>query len=765
MKSFIISAYTDSMKRFLPFFIILVIVILIPNAFAQELTNVPAWIKNNAGWWADSQIDDATYISGLQWLISNGIIKMPPTEQEIDAGTDTIPAWIKNNAGWWADSQIDDATYISGLQWLISNGIIKISEECVFEGEDYSHLHPTDRKVLCSEFDFSFVTERVTKTSDSATYNSEGFRGPEFLKEKPDNTYRIFVLGGSTTFGDGNDDNETWPYYLQEIFDVADLSYDVEVINAGISSAWSGSETEMIREKILDYNPDMLMIYDGWNDVRIQLGEPQGRIANPEMANPTLWKEHWIESCEFTNANNVKTIVTLQPFLGTGSRTVSNQEMGYYLSNTHWIKNDLREYTKYQNQLEEISKYCTETKDLTFIFDQVDKPIYWDLGHVGSEANKIIATHFFKLALPYIPGNEVVMPSEIVHSFLQEPSTKLQHIPKELDLRGKRITNEDFTNQDLRESVFHLTRMTNVDFSNANLQNADFGFTIINGVNFNGANLKNAEFPRTKIDSTDFSSADLTNADLSTSLIRDTKFTDSTLSNSILLGVDLRNIDLDGATLENLVVERSTLLHIDMKNTKSIKNIKISNTDFIAVDFNGVDFSEITFGPLNSFAGSDFRNSNLPILQLGETDFSAKQRIEGGSDTVEFIRGSNLSNLDFSNTDLSGVVFSHESIFDERLSSLSIDHRSQIRDYGSANLSGANLSGANLSGKNLTLLIFYQATIVNADLSGADLRYADLRNADLSGSDLTNANLEFADLDNAILDNTILKCTNHSICN
>ena len=357
------------MKYFLvPFFTILLMVVIIPNTFAQEPTDIPSWIKNNAGWWADSQIDDATYISGLQWLISNGIIKIP--------------------------------------------------EECVFESEEYDHLHQIEKTYLCNEFNFGFVTERVTKSSNSATYNSEGFRGPEFLKEKPNNTYRIFVLGGSTTFGDGNDDNETWPYYLQEIFDAADLSYNVEVINAGTSSAWSGSETKMIREKILGYNPDMLMIYDGWNDVRMQLGEPQGRIANPEMANPTLWKEHWVESCEFTNANNVKTIVTLQPFLGTGFRTVSNQEMGYYNTNTYWIKNDVREYTNYQNQLEEISRYCTETKDLTRIFDQVDKPIYWDLGHVGSEGNKIIATHFFKLALPYIPGNEMVVPSGIIHSFL-----------------------------------------------------------------------------------------------------------------------------------------------------------------------------------------------------------------------------------------------------------------------------------------------------------------------------------------------------------
>ena len=38
-----------------------------------------------------------------------------------------MPGWIKNNAGWWADGQIDDGSFVSGLQWLISNGIMKIS--------------------------------------------------------------------------------------------------------------------------------------------------------------------------------------------------------------------------------------------------------------------------------------------------------------------------------------------------------------------------------------------------------------------------------------------------------------------------------------------------------------------------------------------------------------------------------------------------------------------------------------------------------------
>ena len=38
-----------------------------------------------------------------------------------------IPQWVKNNAEWWAAGQIDDNTFVSGIQWLISNGIMKIS--------------------------------------------------------------------------------------------------------------------------------------------------------------------------------------------------------------------------------------------------------------------------------------------------------------------------------------------------------------------------------------------------------------------------------------------------------------------------------------------------------------------------------------------------------------------------------------------------------------------------------------------------------------
>ena len=49
---------------------------------------------------------------------------VPPTETSESPESQQVPAWIKNNAGWWADGQIDDNSFVSGIQYLIKNGII-----------------------------------------------------------------------------------------------------------------------------------------------------------------------------------------------------------------------------------------------------------------------------------------------------------------------------------------------------------------------------------------------------------------------------------------------------------------------------------------------------------------------------------------------------------------------------------------------------------------------------------------------------------------
>ena len=88
---------------------------------------IPSWIKNNAGWWADGSIDDNSFVQGIQFLIKEGIMKIPPTSQGTGSGSNEIPSWIKNNAGWWADGSIDDNSFVQGIQFLIKEGIMKIS--------------------------------------------------------------------------------------------------------------------------------------------------------------------------------------------------------------------------------------------------------------------------------------------------------------------------------------------------------------------------------------------------------------------------------------------------------------------------------------------------------------------------------------------------------------------------------------------------------------------------------------------------------------
>lgn len=98
--------------------------IIIDRIMSNEIS-IPDWIRNNALWWSEEQIDDNTFIQGIEYLIKNDIIVIPQTQQETTE-TREIPSWIRNNAEWWATGQIDDNTFVQGLKFLIQKGIIRI---------------------------------------------------------------------------------------------------------------------------------------------------------------------------------------------------------------------------------------------------------------------------------------------------------------------------------------------------------------------------------------------------------------------------------------------------------------------------------------------------------------------------------------------------------------------------------------------------------------------------------------------------------------
>ena len=269
--------------------------------------------------------------------------------------------------------------------------------------------------------------------------NSEGFRGPEIFKEKPNDVYRIFVVGGSTTFGYGaTSDETTIPGYLQEFFDKSDLNFRVEVINAGIEAAYSTTEAYYIKNTILEFEPDLIIAYVGVNDIgdisireyidtnsvsfdirqlleyrtpfflyeRLGLYQDTEDVFSNLDANfisqrTALWKNNWLDICKFGKINNFKTIVAVQPMLGTSERVFSSYEE-LLLSNQQIQINVMNEgLNEFAKSLNELDKECI-TGDLRNVFEGIDEPIYYDSNHMSDFGNRIVAKNLFDLSLPIL---------------------------------------------------------------------------------------------------------------------------------------------------------------------------------------------------------------------------------------------------------------------------------------------------------------------------------------------------------------------------
>ena len=108
-------------------------------------------------------------------------------------------------------------------------------------------------------------------------HNSFGFRGREFALSKPDNTYRIVALGGSTTYSSGVDDFElSYPSLLEKY--LRESGYDaVEVINAGASGYTSHQNLINLQFRVLSLQPDLIIVYQGFNDIQARFVHPSSQ--------------------------------------------------------------------------------------------------------------------------------------------------------------------------------------------------------------------------------------------------------------------------------------------------------------------------------------------------------------------------------------------------------------------------------------------------------------------------------------------------------
>lgn len=123
-----------------------------------------------------------------------------------------------------------------------------------------------------------------TKVSDSPDHhevypvriNNHGFRGKDFAIEKSPGTLRVLTLGSSSTFGYHDRDDETYPYYLEQLLNESPWDgMRFEVINFGIPHATSDNIVAMFLAEGVQLDPDVVTLYEGANDSAVlERGEP-----------------------------------------------------------------------------------------------------------------------------------------------------------------------------------------------------------------------------------------------------------------------------------------------------------------------------------------------------------------------------------------------------------------------------------------------------------------------------------------------------------
>ena len=325
------------------------------------------------------------------------------------------------------------------------------SPSCKFTDSDvFANVEEEIKRKICLDNDnIKFEQNPLRNTENQKlnllNINSHGFRGNEIDLIKPDNTYRIFVVGGSTVLGNSaTSDKSTIPGQLENLLNNLNLDIDIEVINAGIGGAFSFTEINLIKNKIMNYSPDVLIVYNGWNDIDRDLSVMnedssdynlqtiilrQLIIKNDFIKSPglalkiynnykfsitetryfdengidekaELWKTRWMDICELGSKNNFDVVIMLQPLVGTGEKILTLEEEIYYKKYDH--ANLIPNYEKYGQKLDEMRETCTKVVDLRSAFDDQNDTIFHDSGHVGDKGNKIIAEKIYEKILPII---------------------------------------------------------------------------------------------------------------------------------------------------------------------------------------------------------------------------------------------------------------------------------------------------------------------------------------------------------------------------
>jgi lysophospholipase L1-like esterase len=177
------------------------------------------------------------------------------------------------------------------------------------------------------------------------------FNRTEFAVERPVGAFRVFALGGSTTFGEPYSAPSAFPRWLELYLQSAAPQRRVEVINCG-GLSYASYRVLAILKEVLQYQPDLIVVYLGHNEYL-----ERRRYGDVEGWRPMAAAAGWLSQLRIVRAArlamNARAGVELAERRQQVERTVLEAEVDALLD----YRGGLEEYTRDESWMERVPSH------------------------------------------------------------------------------------------------------------------------------------------------------------------------------------------------------------------------------------------------------------------------------------------------------------------------------------------------------------------------------------------------------------------------
>lgn len=271
--------------------------------------------------------------------------------------------------------------------------------------------------------------------------NSKGFIGPEFEAEKPKDVYRIFSIGDSCTFGSMD---VVYPGLLHTKLNATGNGKKYEVINAGVEGYHSGFALARLKQDVLQYQPDLVTIYVGWNDFmkvnpenlsevsqyawlgrlmeqsylvkaykKVIFSYIRPLIVKPNVVStledlhaydsfePTDFRDNLTEMIRTLKSQNVRVLIMTRPTVvweGMSYEEITRQKVVFpWYGSAYSVNKLLSLHRTYNRTIEKVAaQEGVPLLDLAADFEKHDKKgLFWDTMHPNENGHRFIAEQVF----------------------------------------------------------------------------------------------------------------------------------------------------------------------------------------------------------------------------------------------------------------------------------------------------------------------------------------------------------------------------------